>query len=283
MDIFYSAYTLTPLKLLNRLSSFNAKDGVYLKTILNGQCGFADYFPHSTLGDRPVGRFLQEFKDQPEEHDKKILYLLEKDVEYQKIKKVEPFVNHQLWTGSEPLEAKVIKYKLMGLNDDLFLEPLKRGLTVRLDGNALFTRSQFMTFFESIPAIYHPQIEYIEDPLHETNWQNLPLATARDFIAANSYDYYIHKPNCEFRHDHPGKTIFSAYMGSDLGTWHTYCELQAEADLSLTHGIVAKGYFREERGLYKGYYSEGVRPDLSVIKNIYQELHLRNWKYLCTI
>ena len=282
MDIFFSPYSLTPLKRANRMSSMDIKEGVYLKATHQGGHVFADYFPHLPLGDRSVDQFLTNFKNQSEEYDRKVLHLLLKDSEYQK-KESEVFKNHQLWTGSEPIEAEVLKYKLQSPLDAVFLEALKRKLKVRLDGNGMFNRQSFLTFLNTIPLEYHKHIEYIEDPLYENDWANLPIQTAEDYIASNGSDYYIYKPNCEFFPVNKKQVIFSAYLGSDLGNWHTYCELMDMGEMSLTHGIVARGFYKEERGLFRGHYQEGMRPDLSVVKNIYQEMHLRKWKHLCTI
>lgn len=264
------------------MSSLDMKEGVYLKASHQGGNVFADYFPHLPLGDRSVDQFLTNFKNQAEEYDRKVLHLLLKDADYQN-KSSEVFTNHQLWTGSEPIEAQVLKYKLQSPLDAVFMEALKRKLKVRLDGNGMFNRASFLTFLASIPSEFHQYIEYIEDPLYENDWSNLPIATAQDYIASNECDFYIYKPNCEFYPKNQKQIIFSAYLGSDLGNWHTYCEMMDIADLSLTHGIVARGFYKEERGLFDGHYQEGIRPVLKVVKNIYQELHLRKWKHLCTI
>lgn len=282
MDIYFSRYKLTPLKRANRMSSLEEKEGVFLRGEINGKKVFADYFPHVPLGDIPVDGFLERFSSQEEEYDKKILHLLLADENFQK-KESQLFQNHQLWTGSESLDSKVVKYKLFSTSDKTFLEPLSRGIRVRLDANGLFNVDTLQAFLESIPEEGRKLIDYIEDPIRSTHWENLNIPTARDFLNSEVFDYYVYKPNCEFKPETKAKIIYSAYLGSELGSWHTYCEMIDEADKDITQGIVGQGYYKEERGLFKGSFESGIYPDENVVKNIYQELNLRNWKRLCSI
>lgn len=282
MDIYYSRYTLTPLKKANRLSSLDEKEGVYLMAEINGKKVFADYFPHVPLGDSPVQAFLERFPDQSEEYDKKILHLLLADEKFQ-TKECISFKNHQLWSGAESLSSRVIKYKLLSPTDTTFHEPLKKGVRVRLDANGMFTLESLRQFLDSIPEELRKNIEYIEDPVRSVQWENLNVPTARDFLSSDKYDYYVYKPNCEFKPKTSSKIVYSAYLGSELGAWHTYCEMIEEADRGFTQGIVGQGYYKEERGLFKGSFESGIYPDENVVRNIYQELKLRKWKKLCSI
>lgn len=282
MDIYFSRYKLTPLKRSNRLNSLDEKEGVFLMAKVNETPVFADYFPHVPLGDAPVDRFLETFREQTEEYDRKVLDLLRRDQSFQK-QEAKAFKNHQLWSGAEDLSSGIVKYKLLSPNDVAFLEPLKRGIRLRLDANGMFNQDSFRAFVGSIPKEYLPLIDYIEDPTRCNQWENFSVPTARDFLDSESYDYYVYKPNCEFKPDTPAKVIYSAYLGSELGSWHTYCEMMETADFSLTHGIVGQGYYQEERGLFKGDFDSGIFPDRNVVKNIYQELILRKWKKLCSI
>ncbi len=282
MDIYYSPYQLTPLKKANRLTSLDVKKGILLKATINGIDSYADYFPHLPLGDRSVDVFLSEFKEQKEEYDQKVLHFLREDHRYQKIPSTS-FMNHQLWSGYEEISSPVIKYKLMFQQDTLFMSPLLRGVVVRLDGNGLFTKDNFNRFINLIPPQYWSQIEYIEDPSLESDWNPYPFTKARDFLTGSPFDVSIYKPNCEFM-PHPDKTtVFSAYLGSDLGTWHAYCEMIEKADLSITQGIIGENFYQEQLKLFEGTYSDGMKPNLEVVKKIYQDLNLREWKFLCSI
>lgn len=282
MKVYCSPYILHPLKRANRLSSMDPKKGVHLKAVLGEKVMFADYFPHLPLGDRTCDQFLQEFKFQNVEYDQKVFDLLLRDADFLNGEK-KTFHNHQLWTGSEPLEGSVIKYKMLHDKDRSFLMPLEKGHRLRLDGNALFKRKEYEYFMESVPEKYHKQFDYIEDPLIEKDWSNLPLPSAMDFIEGSHFDYYIYKPNCEFKPKLEKKLIFSAYLGSDLGNWHTYCELMKDGDLSLTHGIIGTSFYEEETHFLKGSYRAGFTADIEIVKTIYKRLYQNDWKLLCSM
>lgn len=282
MKVFYSPYILHPLKRLNRLSSMDPKKGVHLKAVLGDKVMFADYFPHLPLGDRSTDQFLEEFKFQKYEYDQKVFDLLLRDSDFLK-SEPKVFKNHQLWTGSEPLEGNVVKYKLLHDKDRSFMMPLEKGHRLRLDGNALFRKKDFDYFIESIPRAYLKQIEYIEDPLLEKDWSDLSLPRASDFIEGSEFEYYIYKPNCEFKPKIKKKLIFSAYLGSDLGNWHTYCELMKDADLSLTHGIIARDFYEEETNFFLGSFNMGFKADMEKVKSVYKGLYQKEWKLLCSM
>jgi len=282
MKVFCSPYTLSPVKRANRLSSLDKKHGVLLKGVLGDKVMFADYFPHLPLGDRSCDQFLEEFKFQNVEYDKKVFDLLLKDSDFQNLKP-KTFMNHQLWTGSEPLEGEVVKYKMLHAHDTSYKIPLEKGLRLRLDGNALFTRKDYESFMKEVPQKYLKQFDYIEDPLAEKDWSNLPVPSAMDFIEGSPYQYYIYKPNCEFKPETDAKIIFSAYLGHSFGNWHTYCEMIGSGDLSLTHGIIGIGFYQEERPLFYGSYKSGFNPDQTVIRKLYQNMTHLNWKSLCSM
>lgn len=282
MKVFYSPYTLTPLKRANRLSSLDQKRGVLIKGVLGDKVTFADYYPHIPLGDRPVDHFLQEFKFQDVEYDKKVFDLLLKDHEFQNITP-KKFTNHQLWTGVEELEAIVVKYKMLHPQDTAWLEPLEKGVRLRIDGNALFKREDYEAFVKDIPERYLGLIDYMEDPLSEKDWSDLTLSSARDFIEGSPFQYYIYKPNCEFRPKTDAKIIYSAYLGHSFGNWHTYCEMIKEGDLSLTQGIIGVGFYQEEKKLFQGSYKTGFIPDESVVQKLYRDVSSLEWKSLCSM
>ncbi len=282
MKVLYSPYTLTPLKRANRLSSLGKKHGVYLKGVLGDTTTFADYFPHEALGDRSCDEFLSTLKFQNDEYDKKVFDLLLKDSKFQNLKP-KKFTNHQLWTESQTLEAKTVKYKLQNLHDQAFKVCLEKGLRVRLDANGLFKRSEYEQFVKDIPEKFHAQIDYIEDPLADLDWSKLGLPSAQDFISGDTFDYYIYKPNCEFHPRTEAKVIYSSYLGSDFGRWHAYCELASDGDITLTHGIITQGFFEEEKPLFKGTYKSGFDINQPVAQRLYRDLSDIGWKTLCTI
>lgn len=281
MEIRYSRYRLTPKKRVNRLTSMEPKEGVFVSSEINGMKVYADFFPHLPLGDESVDEFLTHFKDQKSEYQKKVLSLLEADARYQSSPS-RRFRNYQLWSGTEPITAPVVKYKMLTPHDNTFHEALKKGIRVRLDANAMFTNSTVNEFLQGFSPEWRGLIDYVEDPLSETDWSKFPLKRARDFILGTPYDIYIYKPNCEFRPE-SANLIFSAYLGSALGNWHTYCEMIEHGNLSIVQGIIGTGFYEEVKDFYLGDFESGFHPDLSIIKDLYQDLSQREWKTLCSV
>jgi hypothetical protein len=282
MDVYYSPYELTALKSANRLSSTGKKIGIHLMASIEGKKVYADYFPHEVLGDRSVEQFLTEFQTQDHEYDRKLLHFLKQDGEYQNLKTVR-FQNHQLIVGDEKPIAPVIKYKIQNTLDLKPIEILKSCITLRLDANGLFRKSEYEAYFDQFPRELLTKIEYVEDPLADINWGHLSLRSARDRIEGIPSHFIVYKPNREFIPRTPTPTIFSSYLGSDLGTWHAYCELMAHGDLTRTHGIYTKGHYQEEKTFLFGSYREGFSPDLNKVRSIYQDLSKKTWKSLCSI
>ena len=282
MKVYFSRYNLTPIKRANRLSSLDKKSGVIIKGVLGNKVTFADYFPHLPLGDRSVDEFLDTFKFQNEEYDQKVFDLLLKDYEFQNIK-AKKILCHQLWTGSEEILSDTVKYKLQHGLDRTFIYLLEKNIRVRLDANALFDRQKYKEFTSSIPEKYHSLIEYLEDPLHDHNWEGLHFKRAQDFIPGTPIDYYIYKPNCEFKPKLDVPIIYSGYLGSPLGNWHAYCDLISTGDLKLKHGMFAYGFYEEDRVILEGSYREGFMPSPRIVKKIYQDASDLEWKKLCSM
>ena len=282
MDVQYSEYELIPRKRANRLTSLDVKRGVFLRVKTDKGFAYADYFPHAVFGDRSVDQFLKEFHLQKNEYDQKILWLLTKDSEYQSFI-AKDFFNHQLWTGVENLRSPVVKYKIMDQGEDFFLTLLEKDIRIRFDGNALFSREELNAFMAKIPASKIALVDYMEDPMKDKNWSNLPVKSGRDFIEGIPFDYYIYKPNAEFYPETEAKVIFSGYMGSELGFWHAYCEMIERGDQKEIHGLVVEDFYADQKKLFLGDYRITFKPDLNVVKEIYSELERRTWKPLCSI
>ncbi|MES2526865.1 MAG: hypothetical protein V4598_07245 [Bdellovibrionota bacterium] len=257
------------------------KEGVYLSSEVNGKTVYADYFPHIPLGDEPVTQFLAGFQKQETEYQRKMLKLLHSDAEFQSYP-AKRFRNHQLWTGSEEIVSHVVKYKMLHPQDKAFHEALKRGVRVRLDANAMFNKSNMNELLDSLTPEWHKLIDYVEDPLSDIDWSTFPLKRARDFILGTPFDLYVYKPNCEMRPDF-SEIIYSAYLGSALGSWHTYCELISSGNTSIVQGIIGQGFYEEVKDFYLGDYDSGFIPDLTVIKEMYADLRARNWEDLCSM
>lgn len=257
------------------------KEGVYLSAVIDGKRVFADYFPHIPLGDEPVEQFLAGFKEQKTEYQQKILMHLKLDREFRDYP-AKKFRNHQLWSGSEEIVSPVIKYKMLRPDDDIFHDALKAGVRVRLDANAMFTPENVHQLLEPLNPEWQKLIDYVEDPFSTNDWSSFPLRRARDFIAGNPYDIYIYKPNCEMRPKF-SELIYSAYLGSALGSWHTYCEMITEGNLLIVQGIIGLGFYEEVSDFFTGDFASGFLPDLSIVKEMYKDLEKREWKDLCSM
>jgi hypothetical protein len=142
----------------------------------------------------------------------------------------------------------------------------------------MFNQDQYTTFIKNIPKEYLHLIDYLEDPLPVENWQDLGVKLAQDFIKGEPAQVLIHKPNARFLPKTDKKVIFSSYLGSSLGVWHSYCELLEQGNLQEIHGIITKGFYQEEFNFLPGFV-----PDQESIKNLYDDLSKSEWKLLCSI
>jgi hypothetical protein len=257
------------------------KEGVFLRSEIDGKNVYADYFPHIPLGDDSVDVFLKGFKEQKTEYQRKIMQLLKDDYRFQEFPAKE-FRNHQLWSGSEEIQSPVIKYKMLHPHDQIFHEALKQGVRVRLDANAMFTASNMHLLIDSIKPEWSSLIDYVEDPLSTTDWSGFPLKKARDFISGTPFDLYIYKPNCEMLPSYPN-LIFSAYLGHALGNWHTYCELLENGNTQMVQGIIGSGFYDDVSDLFIGDFENGFSPDLNIVKENYRALSRREWTPLCSM
>lgn len=278
MKINYSLYSLTPKRKANSLGSLTKKTGVNLRGELNGKIFYADFFSHPELGDETLDEFMESFRFQKTEFQKKVFDLLLKDHAFQNIRP-QMFKNHALQTETT-LHAP-IKYKIMHEEDYGFLPLLERRRTFRLDANGIFTRSGFESYIKNLDPRLLKSIQYVEDPTKELDWENLPIKTARDFVNGSPADFIIHKPNARFKSDEALPHIFSSYMGGALGVFHAYCELINEGDLSLYHGINTFGVYEEDRELFTGV--DLLTPHVENIRRIYRDLGNQTWKSLGTI
>jgi hypothetical protein len=278
MEIYYSPYTLEPVRKANNLSDLKPKQGVFLRTDKEGE--IADYFPHVALGDQPIEIFLKSFPEKDNIYHQSLLRQLQT--------KPAPlvsacFFNHQLWQEGEEVQSPVIKYKIFNKEDRLPDEILKSHCRIRLDANGIFENNEIFKFLSKLDIQQISRIDYIEDPSRTTSWLNIPIPTAKDFIESPHFQTLIYKPNRQFLPMLPVGTIFSGYMGSALGSLHAYRELQKRGDLNKYHGIFTPGIYADGPTLFQGNYLEGFIPDQKEIK-IYQEKILdQTWSYLCSV
>lgn len=283
MKVFYKYYDLTPKRTFNRLSGAVKRQGVHLKIDLRRDKSFADFFSHPLLGDIDLEEFLENFKFQEDEISQKTFYFLQNDAKlrFETLAKLTPFKNHTLWFAGASESFDVYKYKLQGPDDFGFIPLLQKNKTIRLDANGVFSKESYLSFTQQIDQDLLSQIEYLEDP-YVGDWNiHSPIKFASDFIANKDHAIKIYKPNREFRPKSLKPQIFSSYMGGQLGQWHSYCELIAQGDLSLFHGIHIENFYEED--LFYSRAPAFFAPEKMIIKKLYDELMSAEWKVLCSI
>src|SRR5690606_14361353 len=114
------------------------------------------------------------------------------------------------------------------------------------------------------------QIEYVEDP-YQGDWKlSTPVQLASDYIANPDYQIKIYKSNREFLPKSLRPNIFSSYMGSQLGQWHTYTELMTSGDLSLYHGVHIENFYQQD--IFNQTAVDTFMPDKPKVKALYDEL-----------
>ena len=277
MRIYISRYNRTPFQKLNRLSNRTIKKGVLLRT---DKMGFADYFPHTELGDEDVEAFIKRFHSLKSPRHLKILNILEKE---SSLSTNTAFRNHQLvMENDQDIILPVVKYKIKHMRDYDFMKFDFH--KIRLDANGLFPDAESVNLYlESIPSIVKNKIEYIEDPTPFPDWNNINHACAKDLIQGKHFNYLIYKPDLSSLEHFDGPVIFSSYLGHDLGLWHAYEELISKGDLELVHGLVAKDVYQEDLGLFDHLHEDYFRPNSDRVKRLFEEINLMEWEYLCTL
>jgi len=283
MKVYYKFYDLHPLRTANRLDNKASRRGVHLKIDLRRDQSFADFFSHPSLGDIELEEFLEKFKYQEDEMSQKTFHLLQSDarLRFDSLAKLTPFKNHTLWHPQSRTDALVYKYKLQSIDDFGFIKLLENKKTVRLDANGVFQKDEYISFFKNIDPAFYEHIEYIEDP-YIGDWNiDSPIKLASDFIVSPDHSVKIYKPNREFLPKSLKPNIFSSYMGSQLGQWHTYCELIHSGDLSLFHGVQIDKFYEDD--IFYQTSPETYAPDKAKVKKFYDELMSSGWKVLCSI
>lgn len=274
MEISYHKFKLTPRQSLNRLSGTSSREGVFLRS----KHSFWEYFPHPELGDLGLEEFLSQFARQDHVSTQKALLTLSRPLPKALAPRV--FHNHYLWQGAEASYFPVIKYKLKSHTDRMFLD-FKCG-QLRLDANGLFDSTKWKEFESSLPEEFKQKIDYIEDPLNGTEWSEVKMRCARDFIAGSPATFTIYKPYREFYPSYP-RVIFSGNMGHALSQYLSYLELMEFGQLSLVHGLINPPIYENVPTLFKGDYERGFILDTERSFDFIQSLGNLEWKSLCSL
>ena len=278
MNIFFHKFKLKPLTSLNRFSGQDSREGVFLKTEGLEGVGFCEYFPHPELGDEDVDHFLSSFYDQKSSAQKKAMYFLSPS--WSKTYVPRHFFNHQLVIPESPIESTVLKYKIKHKDDLGFLSLMNHKNKIRLDANGLFDRNSWSTFIQKIPLSSRPYIEYIEDPFATSNWSDIILPRASDFILGNPYEIKIYKPYREFYPKNEKKVIFSGNLGHGLANYQAYLELVQFGNLNEHHGLLTRRIYEETPELFEGNYEIGFSPNQDALHKYFDFLSALNWTTL---
>lgn len=278
MNIFYHRFTLRPLQKLNHLGTLSEREGVFLKSESTEGIGYSEYFPHPELGDSNVEEFLDTFKDQIHETQRKALYFL--DPQWSQVKTDKIFFNHQLYQVGKNGECSTIKYKIKNEQDNFFQNCPQGIKNIRLDANGLFNTKTWKEYELSIPKEYYHLIEYIEDPLSDINWEDVRIPKAQDFIKGFPSQVKIYKPYREFYPEGANKVIFSGNMGHGLSNYQSYLELLQRGNLDDYHGIITPDLFETSAKIFAGNYQDGFAPNKKILNNYFHELELSPWKIL---
>ena len=274
MNIFFHRFYLKPKIKLNHLSSIEVREGVFLKSEQAAGVGYTEYFPHPELGDLGVNNFLESFKQQKHESQKKALYFLKP--EWSRLETNPSFFNHQLFREGEKLESGTIKYKIKDKSDCLLNLP--SGIqSIRLDANGLFNMNSWIQFEKKIPPQHWKLIDYIEDPLSDEEWQNIKLPTARDFVKGTPFEVNIYKPYREFFPVNSKRVIFSGNMGHGLSNYQAYLELLGKGNLKDHHGLLTPDLYENSFDIFTGSFRDGFRPEMNSLKKYFEELKDKTW------
>lgn len=280
MKIYFHHFNLKPISALNAMESDHPREGVFLMGKNNTDTTFWEYFPHPELGDETVDEFLTDFKYAHSIFKQKALFRLMNPLE---LRNHLTFLNHELYRNGSELTSKIIKFKLLNNNDFRFLKLIENGHHLRLDANGIFNRQSWTAFEQNIPKKFQSFIEYIEDPLKDLDWSNIPIKTAQDFISGEPFQIKIYKPYREFFPHVNSPIIFSASMGHFLGTYHTYLELIHFGDLTLHHGIVTPMLYKNVPVLFTQKAPETFIFNIEMFDAFKKELLNLKWTHLCTI
>jgi hypothetical protein len=280
MKIFFNRFCLKPISALNAVESDHLREGVFLLGKNQNTTTFWEYFPHPGLGDETVDEFLAEFKLANSIFKQKALFRLMNPLE---LKKNLTFLNHELYRSDSELKSKIIKFKLLNKNDFRFLKLIENGHHIRLDANGIFDRQSWTDFEHNIPKDSFPFIDYIEDPLLDLDWSNIPFKVAQDFISGEPFHVKIYKPYRELFPKVTSPIIFSSSMGHLLSTFQTYLELIHFGDLTLYHGIVTPKLYANIPALFIQTGADQFILNDEIIDSFMKDLLNLKWTHLCTI
>lgn len=277
VQIDYSFHRLTPLKQLNAFSDQGRRQGVLFRI---DQKYYIDYTPWEQFGDASIDDILEQVKN-----EKKLPSFLESLLEIEKNPlPAKIFLNHSF---GEEKSAKKIKLKYLNSLDETFsIIEQNKAQEYRVDFNGKLDKESFSGLLEKLAEQKIENIEYIEDPcvLNEElvkKAKEYGYALACDRINTDfTLDYKILKPNIENVEHLTHETIFSSYMGHELGIYHCYQALLRHGNLELYHGIHTPGIYEEYMNIFELSQQGECSLNEDKLKKLYTKLEGTTWKSL---
>lgn len=282
MKIDYSQYERTPLMKLNRFEH-KVREGILFR--INDEF-YLDYHPWCEFGDISTDEMLYYLQDKQE-----LPVFLQQDLDLEirknSINKTS-FKNHFFGHGDHLNHEMKSIVKLKFINDinQIILDinnSIKLGFFIRVDFNNGLDPESCLKIWRNISK--KEAIDYFEDPyeFQIDGWlplknEGVPLASDRNPYDKTICTYKIVKANRDIitQGIDKKKSIFSSYMGHELGMYHCYLNLMENGSLSLIHGIYTPQLYKEQREIfYKN--KSNIMFDENAVKTMYDELRERTW------
>ena len=279
MGIEFSLYELTPKYQLNRFKVEQYR-GVLLK--VDGEF-FVDYFPWAQFGDMSIQDLLGQVQKDGVLPDflQQCLSLDETRFEIDHW----DFMNHGIYNGDH-INTPILKIKYIDSfkQIDELLE--KTHSKLRIDFNNGGEFNKILCWWNNLSEKNKEKIDYLEDPFIFNKEQNtylrdmgISISADRNLFQKNFYDFNILKPNIDICNSFPLDSIFSSYMGHDLGRYHCYLALMKFGNLSLAHGINTPGIYNEQMNIFT---QKGMHTSVTpiVLKQLYEDIKGAKWQPL---
>ena len=276
MHIEYFVDQLSPISRLNKFSNV-MRSVLYFRI---DQKYYLEYHPWKEFGDLSINEMMDRIK-----RSQKLPPFLEFLLKLEKNKKSIShlkFLNHLLIKPEDEIDLRTcVKLKVLSPLS-LMNSKLAKLSKLRIDFNNYEDIDELLLWLKTMPPKLKEKIDFLEDPtdINEINIEikelGFKLAADRNIFNTDIYDFDIYKPNIDgekFRQS----SIFSSYMGGDLGRYHAYLALMEYGDLNLYHGISTPGIYNDQLDLFvsDGFY---LSIDMSQVNMMYDRLRNKSWQ-----
>ncbi len=274
MEIEYSIMKLRPKKRLNRLS-FGEREVLFFRVNRNF---YLEYAPWIEFGDISCEQMLNQIRV-----TKELPLFLLKTLKLEESNNIDhkKFKNHKFGVGDQAYSRKI---KFNGSFEDLKKDLFKSGGTFRIDFNNGSSVQALSSFLKSNSRELNERIEFLEDPFTLNGESEkfildygIKIAADRNQFFHPLHAFNIYKPNIEYNDNTFDYSIFSSYMGSDLGRYHCYLHLMSYGNLDLIHGINTPDLFDDQVCLFKDEGECNLSLNTTSIDIIYKKLEKLEW------